>query len=212
MLNKILLGLMGVVIAAMCLVIFMGFFGEKPQPVAKVSKLRGAATMRTADGMEPLQNGSLVYAAQQITVAKGSMRLEFADGSFVILGDKTRMSVENFDYEPETKSVRGSFQFIRGALRAVTGRQALNRNIAIKDALGTTIGIRGTDVFAGNLEPGKLDVLLIESKRPVTVKNNQGGIALESGQGTTVESGTAPTDPKFWPQAKVDKALAMVRG
>ena len=212
MLNKILLGLMGVVIAAMGLVIFMGFFVEKPQPVAKVSKLRGAATMRTSEGMEPLENGSLVYAAQQITVAKGTMRLEFADGSFVILGDKTRMAVESFDYEPETKSVRGTFQFVRGALRAVTGRQALNRNIAIKDAMGTTIGIRGTDVFAGNIEPGKLDVLLVESKRPVSVKNSQGGIVLGAGEGTTVESGSAPTDPKLWPQAKVDKALALVRG
>lgn len=208
--NRILAGLIVVVLAAMGYVAYSGFLVEKPQPVAKVVKMKGSADVSRAAETVSLQRDSLLYAADNITVVKGRVRLQFEDGTVVILGDKTRLSLDNYDYDPETQIVSGSFGFLKGAMRLVTGRVKMARNLRVADRSGTTIGIRGTDVFIGNLEPKVLDVLLVESAKSVSVRNKLGTTKLTNGEGATVAKDAAPTAAKLWPQAKVDKALALV--
>lgn len=211
MLNKILIGLIVVVVALIGFVVFDNFVMPNAVPIAKVSQLKGAATVKRSDGGDSLMNESLLYAADQVTVVNGNMTLQFADGTYIKLGNKTRLELDRYDYDQETNTVSATLKFVRGALRAVTGKVNMARNIRIVDQQGTTIGIRGTDIFVGNIEYDKLDVLLIESGKPVTVNNRLGNQTLAAGQGTTITADAAPTAAKFWPQKKVDAALALVK-
>jgi len=209
--NKILGGIAVVVVLAMLGVTYMAFFIEKPKAVAKVDKVKGNASVLRDSEVTTLTPDSLIYAADKVLVKNGRATLVFADGTTLIMGDKTTIDVNGYEFDEDANIVTGSLGFVKGAIRVVTGRLTLARNLSVRSNSGTTLGIRGTDVFMGNLESDVIDVLLLESKRGVTVTNKQGKVKLEAAQGTTVTKGEAPTNPKFWPQAKVDKAMAMVQ-
>lgn len=209
--NKILVGLMVLVLAAMAYVAYDAFLVDDPKPIAKIVKSKGLVNLRRDIDVVSGQADSLIYSDDQITTNKNSYaRVVLIDGSTMVVGENSSIGFKNYDYDIDTRAVTGQLSFIKGALRLVTSKTSSKRSLLIRDQRGTTIGIRGTDVFVGNLVPEAMDVLLIESEKNVSVSSRQGKVELTSGQGTTVAAGEAPTDPKIWPQAKVAAALAMV--
>ncbi|MFZ0400787.1 MAG: iron dicitrate transport regulator FecR, partial [Pseudolabrys sp.] len=72
------------------------------------------------------------------------------------------------------------------------------------------VGIRGTEFWSGPIDDQALGVFLIEGT--VRVSNAAGAqILTRPGQGTHVaRAGAAPGPVTFWPQDKVNRALATV--
>jgi hypothetical protein len=73
-----------------------------------------------------------------------------------------------------------------------------------------TVGVRGTDFWAGPIDNQALGVLLVEGA--VSVSNRAGSQVLDQrGQGTNIATARSPPGPvTFWPQDKVNRALAAV--
>lgn len=209
--NKILLAAMVLIVLAMAYVGYDAFVIDHPAPVAKVLHVKGVSSIRRDTDVLPAAVGQLLYQGDSLTTpAKTSLQLQFGDGSMVIMGAGSGLVIDRYDYDVDANLVNAQLRFVKGAIRAVTGRLGMARTINVKAPGATTIGIRGTDVIIANLEPEVLDVLLVETKKSVSVANREGSETLEPGEGTTVRSGQAPTPAKIWPDAKVARALALV--
>ena len=73
-----------------------------------------------------------------------------------------------------------------------------------------TLGIRGTEFWGGPIDDQALGVFLVTGV--VSVSNAAGEqILSRPGQGTNIATpGSAPGPVTFWPQDKVDRAVATV--
>lgn len=141
--------------------------------------------------------------------ARAQFRLE--DGTIFTLGEKSELLIGKYLFK-ETEQPSASFELVKGVFRAVTGKitQTTRPNFKVKTPLGV-IGIRGTDFWGGYLEEDKIDVLFIDGEHSIVIENEFGTVELtEHGTGITIEKGKAPTQPKKWPQKKVDKAVATI--
>ncbi len=199
------------VLGAMAYVTYDAFLIEKPLPIAKVQNYKGVISVRRGADALDIEKDMLLEAGDQLVTTKnGHMQIVFSDGSVLLMGAATSIGLDEYAYNEKSNFVNAKIQFVKGAIRAVTGRVNLVRNIQVSDARGTTIGIRGTDIFIGNIEKNVIDVLLIESKKSVAVSNKKGKVKLTTGLGTRVAVGEAPSAVKVWPEAKIEKALALV--
>lgn len=110
------------------------------------------------------------------------------------------------------EEANAAFELTKGVFRAVTG-VITNRDdprFRVKNLVGS-IGIGGTDFWGGYLDENKVDVLFISGDKSILVENEFGSIELtEPGQSTTIVPGKAPTTPKFWPDAKVQRAVETI--
>ena len=130
------------------------------------------------------------------------------DGTLFTLGEKTRLRINEYQFNKENS--KAVFELTKGVFRAITGEitKLDNPRFKVKTPMGS-IGIHGTEFWGGYLDEGKIDVLFIDGKHPIVVENGYGRVELKTpGEGTTLEPGKAPANPKFWPLQKVQRALA----
>jgi hypothetical protein len=100
--------------------------------------------------------------------------------------------------------VVGAFRFLSGQVsKLATSDVSVTTSVA-------TVGIRGTEFWAGPIDNQALGVFLIEGA--VSVSNAAGEqILSRPGQGTNIATPSAAPGPvTFWPQDKVNRALAAV--
>lgn len=154
----------------------------------------------------PLQQKDVMVTGEK---ARSQFRLD--DGTIFTLGENSELLIDKYLYT-EAEEPSASFELVKGVFRAVTGKitQTTKPNFKVKTPLGV-IGIRGTDFWGGFLDEDKIDVLFIDGEHPITITNQHGTVELtEPGTGITIEKGKAPTNPKKWPQKKVDRAVATI--
>jgi hypothetical protein len=100
--------------------------------------------------------------------------------------------------------VVGAFRFLSGqATKLASSDVSVTTPVAI-------IGVRGTEFWGGPIDNQALGVFLIEGA--VSVSNTAGAQTLSApGQGTNIAApGAAPGPVTFWPQDKVNRAIATV--
>jgi hypothetical protein len=126
------------------------------------------------------------------------------------LGEKTKLTLDSYVFD-----LAGSSGTIRlgvvGAFRLVSGQvsKLTTSDVSVTTSVAT-IGIRGTEIWAGPIDNQALGVLLIEGA--VSVSNAAGEqILSRPGQGTNIAAlGAAPGPVTVWPVDKVNRALAAV--
>lgn len=178
--------------------------------VGKVNRLVGSADGTTEGKRHALAADAPVHMDDLIsTGAAAKLEVGFEDGSTLRVGEKAEVKIDRFVYQPQGSTnlmqltVTGPFRFISGQITKIAGNEA---SVTTPFA---TIGIRGTDFWAGPID-GAFGVFLIEGA--VSVTNNAGSQSMDSsGQGTNVAGpDQAPGGVTIWPQEKVDRALATV--
>jgi hypothetical protein len=178
--------------------------------IGAVDKLQGEATGTYAGETAPLAAAETVVL-NEVVATETATRLEigFDDGTTLTLGERAQMTLDSFVYAPTqgTGSMKirvvGAFRFVSGQAAKVAGTTTITTPVA-------SIGIRGTELWGGPIDDQALGVFLIEGE--VTVSNAAGTQVLnQPGQGTNIAApGEAPGPVTFWPQDKVDRALATV--
>lgn len=137
--------------------------------------------------------------------------IRFHDGSVLTLGADSEMQVTVFTADEKQK--KGSFEFVKGAFRMVTGAitETDSPDFTVNTPMGS-IGVRGTDFWGGNLTTdNSIDVVFLESKHIIEIANEFGKVILEKPyQGTTLMAGKAPLTPRIWPDEKLQRAFKTV--
>jgi hypothetical protein len=159
------------------------------KPIGKVVKATGSVTIEHVNAVvvqATLSNqtglakvGDPVFLGDIVqTGADGRMGIAFADGTAFDLSGNARMVLNEFVYDPNSKSnstffnlTKGTFTFVAGNI-AKTGDMKIETPVATMGIRGTTPHVEvlsdGTVKFSTLLEEGKADVLKNNGRPPVT--------------------------------------------
>ena len=190
---------------------FAGGQAAAQEAIGAVSRMQGKASGTHDGATEALNLKSSVFL-NEVVLTSEAARLEvtFTDGTQVTLGEKAKLTLDTFVFNPARGSgtikfgVVGTFWFLSGQASKLA-----NSDVGVATPVAT-IGIRGTEFWGGPVDNQALGVFLIEGT--VSVSNAAGGQTLsKSGQGTNIATlGAAPGPVTFWPRDKVSRALATV--
>jgi hypothetical protein len=200
-----------IVIAAMLLSGFAGGQADAQQAIGAVSRIQGEARGTHGGTTETLRLRSSVFPNETISTGQAArLEVAFIDGTKLTLGEKAELTLDTYVFDPAAS--RGAIKLgVVGAFRFVSGQAS---KLASADVSVTTpvanLGIRGTEFWGGPIDDQVLGVFLVEGV--VTVSNAAGQQTLnQPGQGTNIAAPSAAPGPvTFWPQDKVNRAIATV--
>jgi hypothetical protein len=179
--------------------------------IGSVSRIQGASTALVNGAGTPLDVGSSVFLNQEVSTGDAArLELKFLDGTQLTLGEKAKMVLDTFVYNPSEgtgklkMAVKGAFRFVSGQVS-----KQPNKEVAVTTPVAT-VGIRGTEFWGGPIDDQILGVFLIDGA--VTVTNALGEQVLDMpGQGTNISTpDAAPGAVTIWPADKVARAVATV--
>ncbi len=152
-----------------------------------------------------------LFATKSVsTGAAARLEVTFKDNTRLTLGENAKLRLDKYVFNPAAG--RGTIRFrLVGAFRFLSGQVSkLARSDVSVTTPVATIGTRGTEFWAGPIDDQSLGVFLIEGA--VRVSNTAGAQTLnQPGQGTNIaRRGAAPGPITFWPQDKVNRAIAAV--
>jgi hypothetical protein len=179
--------------------------------IGTVSRIQGEASGALGDTPIPLGSNASVFLNEVLSTGEAArLELTFTDATRLTLGENAKLTLGTYVFNPTAGRRTIKFALV-GAARFLSGK--LSKSMISQIGLTTpvaSIGVRGTEFFAGPIDDQALGVLLIEGA--VSVSNAAGQRILNRpGQGTNIAApGAAPGPVRIWPQAKVDRALASV--
>lgn len=118
------------------------------EPAGRVITTVGVVTAVDADGNDrPLSRNDVVYPGERIeTGSRGRIQVRFRDDGLIDLKPETAFEIEQYRVREEDEGGSVVFNFLRGALRTITG--AIGSAVDDEYTMNTpvaTIGVRGTD-------------------------------------------------------------------
>ena len=180
-----------------------------PEAIGTVQKaqLDASATQgRETRALAP--EGEVLFKDKLCTGPGARLEATLADGTVLTLGEKGRMTVDEFVYKPgylggamSVKVAQGAFLFVGGKVEGPTGG-----NVVIQTAVGT-LGVRGTTVWGGHIDGG-YGVLVLDGEVEVTTK--RGKVLLQKGQGTMVYDGKKPMKAGPWTEDRTKRAVETI--
>jgi hypothetical protein len=199
------------IIAAMFCVGLAAGTAPAQEAIGTVSRIQGDASGTRGGATQALGlNASVLVNESVSTGASARLEITFKDNTRLTLGENARLTLDRYIFNPATKRRMVRLKVV-GAIRFISGKAA---NLARSDVRVTTpvasVGVRGTDFWAGPIDDQALGVFLMEGA--VRVSNAAGAQTLDRpGQGTNIAApGAAPGPVTLWPQAKIDRAMATV--
>lgn len=163
-----------------------------------------ATAAATPGNARVLDAGSAVFRNEMVaTGAQARAGLRLADETSLVLGENAQVRLDEFVYD---EGGSATINLVTGALRFVSAAGGHPGKLIVKTP-AATIGIRGTDFWAGPID-GVYGVLLLTGK--VEVSNEGGSVVLDTPRtGTLIAgAGIAPGDAVPWPDDRRVRALS----
>jgi hypothetical protein len=184
---------------------------EAQDAIGTVSRLQGEVSGTRGGTTGALGLNASIFPNEIVsTGTTARLEITFVDDTRLTLGEKAKLSLDRYVFNPAARG--GILKFgVAGAFRFLSGRLS---KLASADASVTTpfatVGIRGTEFWGGPIDNQVLGVFLIQGV--VSVSNAAGQQILnQAGQGTNIAApGNPPGPVTFWPQDKVNRAIATV--
>jgi len=151
------------------------------KPIGKVVVATGSVTLERASAVVQVSTagqaaqakvGDLVYQGDAVaTGADGKVGINFTDGTSFNLSNNARMVLDEFVYDPNSKSNASLFNLTKGTFTFVAGRVAKTGDMKV-DTPVATMGIRGTTPRVEISDDGtvRFSTLIEEGKSKVTRK------------------------------------------
>lgn len=120
--------------------------GAAAEPVARVKTLQGKATIRTQADTVEAAVGTPVFLGSEIRTGKdATLGLTFKDSTVLSLGADTRLTVDEYLYDPNQGQYTFAAKLGKGALNYISGAIAKARpeGVSVKTP-SAVIGVRGT--------------------------------------------------------------------
>jgi hypothetical protein len=180
-----------------------------PVSVGAVDKVQEQVVATQAGAPRDLQAAGPVYFRDRLKTGAGArLEAKLDDGTVLTLGEKGKMTVDEFVYKPGEQGnklalnvTKGAFLFVGGKIEGPTGG-----NVSIKTPVGT-LGVRGTTVWGGPIDGG-FGVLVLKGE--VWVKTPHGMVDLKEGNGTMIFGKKAPAKAAAWPDDRTKRAVATI--
>ena len=180
-----------------------------PTTVGAVDKAQGPAEALQDGAARPLEvDGPVMYGDRLRTGPGARLEAKLDDGTVLTLGEKGKLTVDRFVYDPGRDGGKlaltvksGAFLFVGGKIEGPTGG-----HVDIHTPVGT-LGVRGTTVWGGHIDGG-FGVLVLSGE--VVLKTPHGAVTMQKGQGTMVYGAKAPAAAAPWPDDRVKRAVATV--
>jgi hypothetical protein len=190
---------------------FVGGHAAAQEAIGAVSRIQGDANGTRGGATRALGLNAPVFLNEVVSTGEGArLEVTFADDTRVTVGEKAKLTLDTFVFDPAAGN--GTIKFgVTGALRFVSGKLTKLASSDVSVTTGVaTLGIRGTEFWGGPIDDQALGVFLVTGV--VSVSNAAGEqILSRPGQGTNIATpGSAPGPVTFWPQDKVDRAVATV--
>jgi hypothetical protein len=194
--------------AAVCCLPLHAALAE-PVAVGAVDKVQEQVVAVQAGASRDLQPAGPVYFRDRMKTGPGArLEAKLDDGTVLTLGEKGKITVDEFVYKPgeqggklAIKVTQGAFLFVGGKIEGPTGG-----NVTIKTPIGT-LGVRGTTVWGGPIDGG-FGVLVLKGE--VWVKTAHGTVDLKEGKGTMVFGAKGPAKPAPWLDDRTKRAVATI--
>jgi hypothetical protein len=184
---------------------------EAQEAIGTVSRTQGEVSGTRAGTTGALRLNAPVFPNEIVSTGDAArLEITFADDTRLTLGEKAKLTLDRYVFDPAARS--GILKFgVAGAFRFLSGQLS---KLASADASVTTpfatVGIRGTEFWGGPIDNQVLGVFLIQGVVSVSSAAGQ-QILNRAGQGTNIAvPGAAPGPVTFWPQDKVNRAIATV--
>ena len=181
----------------------------EPVAVGAVDKVQEQAVAIQAGASRDLAIAGPVYFRDKMRTGPGArLEAKLDDGTVLTLGEKGKLTVDEFVYRPGESGnklalnvTKGAFLFVGGKIEGPTGG-----NVSIKTPVGT-LGVRGTTVWGGPIDGG-FGVLVLKGE--VWVKTKHGAIDLKEGSGTMIFPAKAPEKAAPWSADRTKRAVATI--
>ncbi len=185
---------------------FMPALAVEGGGVGTVEKAKNEVTASPSanDPARPLATGNPVFQNEIVkTGSQARAELRLADETSLSMGENATVRLDEFVYNTDGSA---TINLVTGALRFISGANGHPGKLTIKTAVAT-IGIRGTDFWAGPID-GVYGVLLLNGK--VEVINSGGSVTLDTPRTGTLISGAdiAPGPAVPWPDDRRVRALS----
>jgi hypothetical protein len=176
--------------------------------VGDIGRVVGSVTVLRGEERLTARSGSVVREGDGlVTGAESKAEILCADGSTLVVGPDSTVSMASFAAEP---GGTGLLDLISGILRVTLSGRTPWHYFEVRSATAVA-SVRSTDwvVDATRIKTG---VFVIDGT--VAVASRQGAeqgageVTLTAGQGTDVAINATPTPPKAWGQKRVDDVLA----
>lgn len=181
---------------------------QETQVVGDIGRVVGSVTLLRGEERLDAGPGTVVREGDGlITGARSKAEILCADGSTLVVGPDSTLSMATFAAEP---GGTGLLDLISGILRVTLSGRTPWQYFEVRSATAVA-SVRSTDwvVDASRVKTG---VFVIEGV--VAVASRQGAaqgageVTLTAGQGTDVAFNALPQPPKKWGQARVDDVIA----
>ena len=153
----------------------------------------------------PSSVNTTVEMMDTVVTARAKAKLEFVDRTTVNITEQSKITIDEFVYDPKAGSGKLAMKMVQGTARYASGQIAKNSPQNVNIATPTaTVAVRGTDFSMTVDELGRSLVMLLPScdaKGCVTgailVSNDAGSVLMDVAYQTTVVASltTAPTAP-----------------
>ena len=195
--------------AALALLLGGAAAAAAPAPVGAVDKAQGQVEASQAGVPRDLAvDAPVLFGDRLRTGPAARLEAKLADGTVLTLGEKGRLTVDKFVYDPDREGGKlaltvksGAFLFVGGKIEGPTGG-----HVDINTPVGT-LGVRGTTVWGGHIDGG-FGVLVLSGE--VSLKTPRGTVLMQKGQGTMVYDGQGPSGAAPWPDDRVKRAVATI--
>ncbi len=176
------------------------------EPVGQVVRQQGGVLAVLGSMPRALALGSPVYSGDRIlTRAAARVAIEFADGSFLAIGEDTELEIVSYP-QGGSPEEGGLLRLLSGILRATLSAIGRPRGLEV-ETHAAVASARSTDWIVEAAEKGTA-VFVVEGSVEVSARGRPAGVLLTEGLGTDVAPGSAPQPPKRWGEKRVAEVLA----
>ncbi|MFC3226074.1 FecR domain-containing protein [Marinibaculum pumilum] len=178
--------------------------------IAVASKVSGTVHRESAGQRIDLNVGDPIHSADHVLTGQdGRVRLQFPDGSTVVVGPGSDLEVASYDMKSETKP-GGLLRLAEGILRAIVDTMPANGQFAVA-APTAVAAVRGT-AFVVEASADNTGVFVIDGIVSVSAASGAGGpVTVQNNRGTDVPKGGTPTPPAAWGTDRIKKVFALTK-
>ncbi len=169
--------------------------------IGEVTQLEGNGVIDRKDGDKGIvvEKALDVFSYDTVKTGNGKVGIEFIDDTRVDITQHSKLIIDEFVYDPNTKTGKLSLKAKLGTVRYASGQIAKNSATNVKITTPTaTIGVRGTDFTMTIDEVGSSTIILLPScdtngncfVGEISVESDAGQVILNQAfQATVVDTG-----------------------
>ena len=182
--------------------------------IGTVLEVEGSGSVTPAGGSEatPAAVNMPVHLNDVVQTAPSSrIFILFIDNTQLTLSENAHVSIDDYVFDPDDNTNnKAAYSVIQGAFQYVSGLigKRENPDVHIETPVGS-IGIRGTDFWAGNID-SQYGVAVNDGQ--VALKTDAGEEVVNKGEGTSVQDRhSIPAHAQAWPREKFERVASTVR-